>query len=167
MERKLLELTPKRYLCPYCGEWHTWELSHELGYYDSRSYQAKLGCEHQRDGCNQREMSVFFDDDSCHVSTEPECPRGHLEISTTISINDIAESSDEPRVTFSVPFIASGFVGKSKCSSCKSKYECLICELGDKNQSRHMQITFGFEFLQSDYDKFAKSAKKPFQNSHK
>mgnify|MGYP004616608837 CR=1 FL=1 len=160
MERKLLELTPKRYLCPYCGEWHTWELSHELGYYDSRSYQAKLGCEHQRDGCNQREMSVFFDDDGCHVSTEPTCIRGNLKISTTISINDIAESSDEPRVTFSVPFIASGPVGKSKCSRCESKDECLICELGDKNQSRSMRITFGFEFLQSDYDKFAKSAKK-------
>lgn len=160
MERKLLELTPKRYLCPYCGEWHTWELSHELGYYDSGSDQAKLGCEHQRDGCNQREMSVFFDDDGCHVSTEPECARGNLEISTEISINDIAESSDEPRVTFSVPFITRWSVGKSNCSRCKSKDECLICELGDKNQSCCMQITFGFEFLQSDYDKFAKSAKK-------
>ena len=52
MERKLLELTPKRFLCPYCGEWHDWGERFELGYYDSISYVARFACPNTPYGSN-------------------------------------------------------------------------------------------------------------------
>lgn len=158
MERKLLELTPKRYLCPYCGEWHTWKLSHELGYYDSSSYKAELRCENQRTGAKLRETQVYFSDGYCYYRTIPTCSRANLDINDEIFIEDIVESSEEPCVTFAVPFTAECDVGRRVCDDCDSRYKCLMCKLGDENNSRRMRITFGFEFAQSDYDKFAKSA---------
>lgn len=158
MNQKLLDLTPKRYLCPFCGEWHDWELSHELGYYDSSSYKAELGCENQLSGCKHREMQVYFSDGYCYYRTIPTCSRGNLDINDKIPIEDIVESSEEPRVTFAVPFTADSDVGRSECSDCDSRYRCLMCKLGDENNSRCMHITFGFEFKQSDYEKFSNAA---------
>ena len=158
MNQKLLDLVPKRYLCPFCGEWHDWGLSNELGYYDSPSYKAELGCERQLSGCRHREMHIYFSDVYCYYRTIPTCSRGHLDIDNKIPIEDIVESSKEPRVTFAVPFTAYSDVGRSECSDCDSRDICLMCKLGDENNSRHMHITFGFEFEQSDYEKFSKAA---------
>ena len=44
MEKELLNLTPKRFLCPYCGEWHAYKKC-ELGYYDSSSNEAFFTCD--------------------------------------------------------------------------------------------------------------------------
>ena len=155
MDQKLLDLTPKRYLCPYCGEWHDWDLSHELGYYDSSSNKAELGCENQLSRCNYREMRVYFSDGYCYYKTIPTCIRANLNINSEIPIEDILESSEEPRVTFVAPFTADNDVGRSMCSDCDSRDVCLICKLGD--ESRRMNITFGFEFEQSDYEKFSRA----------
>lgn len=151
-------MTPKRYLCPFCGEWHDWGLSNELGYYDSPSYKAELGCERQLSDCNHREMHIYFSGGYCCYRTIPTCRRGNLDIHNKIPIEDIVESSEEPRVTFSVPFTAANDVGRSECSDCNGRNICLMCKLADENNSRHMHITFGFEFEQSDYEKFSKAA---------
>lgn len=158
MNQKLLDLVPKRYLCPFCGEWHDWGLSNELGYYDSPSYKAELGCERQLSDCNHREMHIYFSGGYCCYRTIPTCRRGNLDIHNKIPIEDIVESSEEPRVTFSVPFTAANDVGRSECSDCNGRNICLMCKLADENNSRHMHITFGFEFEQSDYEKFSKAA---------
>lgn len=150
MDQKLLDLTPKRYLCPYCGEWHDWKLSHKLGYYDSPAYKAELGCENQLSSCRHREMQVFFSEGYCYYKTIPTCYRAMFDIDSKILIADILESSEEPRVTFVANFIADSDVGRIKCSDCNSRNVCLICKLGE--ESRSMHITFGFEFEQSDYD---------------
>ncbi len=161
MDQKLLDLTPKRYLCPYCGEWHDWGLSHELGYYDSSEYKAELGCERQLPGYKFRRMYIYFSDGYCYYKTIPTCSKGNLDINNKIPIEDIVESSEEPRVTFAVPFTADRDVGRSECSDCNCKDRCLMCKLGDENNSRRMHITFGFEFKQSDYNKFAQASQRP------
>ena len=158
MNKKLLGLTPKRYLCPYCGEWHDWELSHILGYYDSPARKAKLKCEKQLYGCRPREMQVYFSSRYCYYRTIPTCSIGNLDINDKIPIEGIFECSTEPRVKFSVPFIADNDVGGSNCSDCDSKDRCLMCKLGEANHTRHMYIKFGFEFEQSDYKKFSNEA---------
>ena len=109
MNKKLLGLTPKRYLCPYCGEWHDWELSHILGYYDSPARKAKLKCEKQLYGCRPREMQVYFSSRYCYYRTIPTCSIGNLDINDKIPIEGIFECSTEPRVKFSVPFIADNY----------------------------------------------------------
>lgn len=159
MEQKLLDLIPKRYLCPFCGEWHDWELSHKLSYYDASVFRAKLGCERQLLGCNDREMQIYFSDGYCYYRTIPTCSIGNLNLNNKIPIEDIVESSEEPRVTFAVPFTAYSDVGsRSECSECDNRDRCLMYKLGDENNSRRMHITFGFEFEQSDYNSIAKTA---------
>ncbi len=158
MNQELLNLRPIRFLCPYCGEWHKWELSHELDFYDSSSCKAELGCESQAANCNHRKMHIYFSDGYCYYRTIPTCSRGNLDINDKIPIEDIVESSEESRVTFAVPFTANRDVGRRSCIDCPTKNVCLMYKLGDKSNSRHMHITFGFEFKQYDYNKYAKTA---------
>lgn len=159
MQRQLLDLVPKRYLCPYCGEWHEWE-GQSLGYYDSEYYSTSIECSNAPSGCNEGNYKVFFKDGYCYYSTERQCGRGRLELDGKIEIASITESSDEPIVTFKVPFKPNEPVGSMSCSSCRSKYVCNLVKLADKGYDGHMEITLGFEFEQSDYDRLVRSARK-------
>lgn len=151
MEQKLLELKPKRYLCPFCGEWHKWNLSRELSYYDSPSNWAELTCDRQEDEC-----AFYFEDGYCYYRTSCVCDRANLDIDKNILIEDIVESSCKPQVTFSVPVIVESDVNYGECSECYCRRSCLICKLGTENLSRCMDIPFGFEFEQSDYNRISK-----------
>ena len=158
MEKELLNLTPKRFLCPYCGEWHEWDKTHELGYYDSSSYKAQFECSNAPSGCNAGDYRVFFQDGYCYYTTERQCRRARLDLEGKIAIASITESADKPIVTFKVPFKPYSDVGSGRCSDCISRHVCTVVNLADKGYSQDMEITFGFEFEQSDYDKLAKSA---------
>ena len=158
MERKLLDLTPKRYLCPYCGEWHKWRKSNVLGYYDSINYQAAHECADAPSGTNEGNYKIYFEDGYCHYSTEQMCGRARLNLNGEIKISSIVESPDKPIVTFKVPFSSYSDVGSRICETCRTKYICNLVKLGDAGDHRNMEITLGFEFEQSDYEKFAKAA---------
>ena len=158
MERKLLELTPKRFLCPYCGEWHEWSERYELGYYDSPSYVAKFTCSNTPIGCNDGNYRIYFYNDYCYFSTDSICGRAQQSMKGKILISSIIESADKPIVTFEVEFTAANNVGTYECSSCSYGSVCNFVKLGDKGDKRHMTITFGFEFDKNDYDRIVKSA---------
>lgn len=151
MNREFLKLIPKRYLCPYCGEWHTWELSYNLGRY-TETYRATLGCQNQNTDCSHRETEIFFSDLRCFYKTTPTCNRASFMTNNSIPIEDIVESSEEPRVTFATEFTARSSVGFFKCSDCPSVNNCLICKLGAEGDGYDMQIPFGLEFEQAEYD---------------
>ena len=153
MLRELLKLKPRRYCCPFCGEWHGWQLSHELGYYNSACNKAELTCKREiYDSYSNRKMFIYFYDDYCYYETIPTCTRGYLEIKDKIPIEDIVESSKRHSVTFTVPFITKYNVGKDKCEICDGRDTCLMCKLEDEKGSQCMHITFGFEFDKSDYN---------------
>ena len=44
MKGELLELIPKKYLCPTCGKWHKYTWEQNLGYYDSSDYAIEMRC---------------------------------------------------------------------------------------------------------------------------
>lgn len=158
MEKKLLDLTPKRFLCPYCGEWHNWDSYHELGYYASYSYQAN-NCPNIPSNGNQSCYRIYFSGDYLNYSTKGICGRAEQNMSGQVPIDSIIEHSDKPIVTFSVPFTADSQVGSNICQTCGYVDHCNFVKLGDEGDNRHMTITFGFEFEQSDYEKIAKTGK--------
>ena len=158
MERKLLNLTPKRYLCPYCGEWHEWSKCHELGYYDSSRYTAEFSCDECPGHSSIGNYSIYFSDDYLYYSTDRICDKAKQAIEGKIPISSIVESSELPRVTFDVDFTAANEVGSYPCSNCVFKRQCNVCRLGTQGDGRHMKITFGFEFDQSDYNSIVKAA---------
>ena len=161
MNPKLLKLKPKRYLCPYCGEWHEWELNYPLEVYDGEVYEASFICSNQPIGCNKGKYTIFFRDcndydfDYCFYSTEPLCKRANFELEGKIKIKAITESSDEPRVTFKVPFKPRKTVGTYECLDCDSRRVCNLVSLSDAGYDDHMEIPFGFEFDRDDYMQYS------------
>ena len=101
MKKELLELTPTRYLCPFCGKWHEWEDVVELRHYrypkDRQMY------------CNSINASwwIYFSDDYLHYEhcvLDDNYNDGYFPHWTNgkISISSIKENSKFPRVTFNV-----------------------------------------------------------------
>ena len=158
MEKELLNLTPKRFLCPYCGEWHEWNGRHELGYHDSSSYKASFECSNAPSGCNKGDYRIYFYRDYLYYTTERMCRRANQAMNGKIPISSIVEDPDRPIVTFDVAFTSDSDVGRYECSDCRYKEQCNCVRLGDKGDNRHMTITFGFEFEQSDYNKHSRFA---------
>ncbi len=158
MDERLLSLVPKRFRCPYCGEWHEWKLGYRLEFYDSFDYQAKLECSNAPYGCNEGDYRIYFRNGYCYYSTVKMCKRANQSISGKIPISSIIESTNAPTVTFEVPFTADCDVGSYECSSCMYRRKCLCVKLGDEGDKRNMKITFGFEFDQSQYNQFSKTA---------
>lgn len=159
MEKEFLNLTPKRFLCPYCGKWHKWTKTRELGYYDSSTRQAVFKCANVPSGGNQGDYRINFSDDFLYYSTEPMCLRANMDINGIIPISSIVEDPNRPIVTFDVSFTSQRDVGMYECSDCDFKEQCNCVRLGDKGDNCHMTITFGFEFEQSDYNQLAGSAR--------
>ncbi len=148
MNPKLLKCKPKRWLCPHCGEWHEWNLRHELRYFDF-----KLECK----SCGD---SVYFQlkDGYCYYKIQRGCRRGNLEIKDKISIEDIVESFEKPRVTFSFIHTTRDYVGGNECRTCTSYYICQMRKMADRYGGRRIPITLGFEFEKSVYNKYANVA---------
>lgn len=159
MDKKLLNLFPKRYHCPHCGQWHDWKLSHELGYYDSSSNKACLECENEILKENRLGQTFFyFEDGYCYYGTEFKCNPAKLKINNKISIGEILESSREPRVTFSVDCHKRERFDRTECLiECHFVNQCLILNRCAKDENK-VTIEFGFEFDQSDYERFLKPA---------
>ena len=166
MNQKLLNLHPKRYLCPYCGCWHDWNLSEPLSYYDV--FSADLACEKQEsngyydlDCYKIRKTHIRFSNGYCHYETMPTCDKANLDIDGQISIEDISEIPERAVVKFTVPFIPDRELGSDMCcSDCSNTDICVMCKLSDAKllpDSYSMDISFGFEFEQSDYEKIYKA----------
>ena len=155
MEKGLLGLTPKRFLCPYCGEWHDWNSYHKLGDYVQTNFYCPNIPSNSYRGC----YIIYFYGDSLNYSTQKICERAKQVMSGEIPIDCIIEHLDKPIVTFSVPFTADSPVGSTTCRTCEYVDHCNCVKLGDEGNDLDMTITFGFEFEQSDYEKFAKAGK--------
>jgi len=156
VEKGLLGLTPTRFLCPYCGEWHDWNSYHKLGHYDLKTI---FNCPNIPSNSYRGCYIIYSYGDSLNYSTLKICERAKQVMSGEIPIDCIIEHSDKPIVTFSVPFTADSPVGSTICRTCEYVDHCNCVKLGDEGNNLDMTITFGFEFEQSDYEKFAKAGK--------
>lgn len=148
MNEELLRLTPKRFLCPYCGEWHPWD-EHSLEFHDASCYSAKLEYKHYE--MNTLPISFYFSDGYFYYFVPSVCIcmdnlRGK------IAIEDMVESSSVPRVSISIPITSDDRLGKyACCSDCIATNTCIRCKQGDEGDGHHITIPFGFEFEESEY----------------
>ncbi len=148
MRPEFLKLTPKRYRCPYCGKWHPWE-GQQLNYYGSCWNTTDLDYDHS--SMYTRPISFFFEDGYCIYEVKSTC--SHMnDISGTIAIEDIVESSSGPYVTFDVKDTTSDSLGKNReCSNCRAEDVCISCRQGDEGDGHNISIPFGFEFDEEEY----------------
>ena len=161
MEKELLTLTPKRFLCPICGEWHEWKHPHHLGYYDPNSPAAFTNSSVYPSECASDNYTIFVNGEYLHYTTGKMCGHASLNLDGKIPIESIIEYADQPIVTFDVPFTAKEAVGRNEtdCSTCSFRSKCNLIKLSEKGDSIYMKIPLGFEFEQSEYMRFAKVGK--------
>ena len=89
MDQKLLNLIPKRFRCPYCGEWHPWDRIYELGCYDSKRQCAQFECANGTPGYDNGDYRIYFSDGYCYYSTSPICGKARQVITGKIPIDSI------------------------------------------------------------------------------
>lgn len=165
MDRRLLNLVPKRYLCPLCGEWHKWNDedydNHELEWYDSPDYQAKLRCSDWPKGGYAQPLFFYFENGFCYFSTPNHelCPNINGLEEGDISIEDMVEHADKPIVTFeaNVDIISNSFSGCNH--GCNGDGICNYHKLGINHcfsDNQPMTVTLGFEFDRDEYLEISK-----------
>jgi hypothetical protein len=155
MEKELLSLTPKRFLCPFCGEWHEWN-HYNLGYYSSCNWIADLECTEFLMYTDDAILKIFFSGSYLYYSINQICDYCEP-INGKIPISSIVESSESPIVTFDVEFTTLDEVGSFECKHCRCSSDCIFVKLGDEGDSCHRSVTLGFEFEQSDYNRISKA----------
>ena len=94
-----------------------------------------------------------FEDGYCYYAIEQRCRATKIKIEGEIKVEDITEDANEPIVTFEVPFEPPYGVGRKECEICGIRYLCNIANLVDQSNSRDTEITLGFAFEKSSYDK--------------
>lgn len=144
MEQSFLNLKPKRFLCPCCGEWHVWNKK-ELGIYDSEVYTAIHRCSN-----GKGDFGICFTKGDCFYRIKNMCIMSALE--GYIPISSRIESEDKSIVVFCDYCV---FVTDDNCKFCDYKYK----KCKPTSESLHkIDIKFGFEFEQSEDNKIAKAA---------
>lgn len=158
MESELLKLKPKSFLCPYCGEWHECNTQKTLDDYDCEDDRAIFRCKNY---LKRREIGFYefyFSDGYFFYNVDSICSASHSSRGA-VEISSIQESSEHPRVTFEENFTLRYKAGIERCYECSFLGECNFRKLSEQTDGRDIKITFGFEFEQSDYDKFSKLGK--------
>ena len=164
MDSRILELTPKKYLCPFCGEWHEWE-GRRLEDYDSEENHICLKC--------QKELVLFdnvdyiyihFDagEKACYFSCTNPCDSvGKGCGSGKVYHEEMQEDVKHARITFPIPVRLQAIANDFICTGCKPKEFCevkRICEEGGgyKDGSNYkIELQMGFEFEPDEYKAYS------------
>lgn len=149
MNKAFLRLVPKRYLCPYCGEWHENQEDLSLDYYDAPFGCADWKCPTAEKYLEGGSYSFHFDYDDFWYATEPLCRVRGLD--GKVPISDFSESEDKPIVTVDVEFKSDRDISIYTCTTnCREFCNYFKSVKSDK---RSMTITLGFEFDKEDYER--------------
>lgn len=141
MHEEILKLTPKSYRCPFCGNWHDWELSGSLGDYNSIKTSATLKCIHTY----EEKMDIFFSAGNCYCRSNHSC----IDYMTPIEV--IPEKMSIPtRMLFAVPFA----INNSECYNCNILGKCYMF----RNAKKVKKLALGFEFYESDYEAYLRKS---------
>ncbi len=155
MHAELLELRPKRVLCPYCGQWHEWKSKYSLIDFDSWDLCYNMICDTQDQKYSfTTDRCEFYYEDGClyYEGSQP-CNNSSIRPGGKIPISSIQESEIKPIVTFEIAFTAASNVGRRECEGCNFIKDCNICKLGDEGDHKNIRLTMGFEFEESEYEK--------------
>ena len=102
IDKRILQLTPKRILCPLCGEWHDWEGKTLQSYDEANSYEYE---------CNDVTVSIWVDEDHIHIYADSPCDKLNSEIDVDADLRDMEYATigdnrddDEDEYNFELEF---------------------------------------------------------------
>ena len=173
MENSLLELKPRRYLCPLCGRWHEWNNRVNLrggSWYSPIVFNA--GSFYPTE-CAFGKYSIlitykrseYTDRTYMHYACQSDwC--NYFVLKGEVWVATFKEHSDKPIVTVDVPLVPKSewWNTKMTCKQCSRFKNCNFykqyiagCIDGDFN---HPKVQLGFEFEPSEYEKFSEVGQK-------
>lgn len=159
MNEKFLGLTPERYLCPYCGQWHDWPKDtypFYLGCYDIKwKDNVKLTCTQAGPFDLRGYYKFYIMNGSLYYEIQDLCRRYRTELEGRIAISDIVESCEGPFITFECPVQISSPIGPKHCAECKEKCVCATYQQAVETGSQDTKIRFGFKFDEDNYNEMA------------
>ena len=149
---KFLSFTPKQYLCPFCGEWHTWPYFYPrpLRYYGVDE-PVELHC--QKDSSN---INFYFEFGNCYYLIERYHNYDITRHRGKISIEDIISNLSEDEVTFTVSFTPTCcWVELKCCLTCSFYNVCQLRKLDHVDSHSKLKIELGFKFSESECESLA------------
>lgn len=176
MRRSILELVPKRFLCPYCGEWHEMiSFCGKLGGYD-KSNKLILHCtknpyprgnivtNRYYDWGEKGRYIVWFSYSDCYCYVERPCDliNKPYVLEKEFSISKIEESDNLPVITYQLMEYTTAWSADWSCCRKKCPFErnCRLASLNNDDSMILLKHRFGFEFDKDEYFK-PKQSNKP------
>ena len=154
IDKKILRLTPKRILCPLCGEWHDWEgkTLQSYDYYNSYKYE-----------CNDETVSIWVDGDHICIYADSPCDKLNSEINVDADLLDMEYDGTDPVIKIPFSLEADEIICKSECEGCEYCDCCNFATIGDNRDDDedeyNFELEFKFEFASRYFNKYSEAAR--------
>lgn len=158
IDRRILRLTPKRFFCPLCGDWHDWEGKTLQSYDEDNPYEYECG--------GGVELKFWCDEDCIYIRSSDLCDKINTYIDDEVYFEDIECDAKEPVIKFSTCISTDEIVCSGECDYCDYCDECNLPSIGDKrcndDDEFELELEFNFEFSSRYFDKYAQSDREEF-----
>ena len=154
IDKRILRLTPKRILCPLCGEWHDWEgkTLQSYDYYNSYKYE-----------CNDETVSIWVDGDHICIYADSPCDKLNSEINVDADLLDMEYDGTDPVIKIPFSLEADEIICKSECEGCEYCDCCNFATIGDNRDDDedeyNFELEFKFEFASRYFNKYSEAAR--------
>ena len=154
IDKRILRLTPKRILCPLCGEWHDWEgkTLQSYDYYNSYKYE-----------CNDETVSIWVDGDHICIYADSPCDKLNSEINVDADLRDMEYDGTDPVIKIPFSLEADEIICESECEDCEYCDCCNFATIGDNRDDDedeyNFELEFKFEFASRYFNKYSEAAR--------
>ena len=154
IDKRILRLTPKRILCPLCGEWHDWEgkTLQSYDYYNSYKYE-----------CNDETVSIWVDGDHIRIYSDSPCNKLNSEINVDADLLDMEYDGTDPVIKIPFSLEADEIICESECEDCEYCDCCNFATIGDNRDDDedeyNFELEFKFEFASRYFNKYSEAAR--------
>ena len=156
IDKRILRLTPKRILCPLCGEWHDWE-GKTLQSYDEYEYNSY---EYE---CNGVTVSIWVVEDHIRIYADSPCDKLNSEINVDADLRDMEYDGTDPVIKIPFSLEADEIICKSECEYCECYDCCNFATIGDNRDDDedeyNFELEFKFEFASRYFNKYSEAAR--------
>ena len=154
IDKRILQLTPKRILCPLCGEWHDWEGKTLQSYDEANSYKYE---------CNDVTVSIWVDEDHIHIYADSPCDKLNSEIDVDADLRDMEYDGTDPVIKIPFSLEADEIICESECEDCEYCDCCNFATIGDNRDDDedeyNFELEFKFEFASRYFNKYSEAAR--------
>ena len=154
IDKKILRLTPKRILCPLCGEWHDWE-GRTLQLYDEYNFY-----EYE---CNGVTVRIWVDEDHIRIYADLPCDKLNSAINVDADLRDMEYDGTDPVIKIPFSLEADEIICESECEDCEYCDCCNFATIGDNRDDDedeyNFELEFKFEFASRYFNKYSEAAR--------